>query len=102
LHLSRSGAVQGNPVRSADEPKPTQVEEDRSDARFDEKNVPGEGHIHLHIDGNKTARVYGEWFHLDPLPPGGQELSATLNTNDHRSYAVDGEVIEARAEVVEK
>jgi hypothetical protein len=62
-------------------------------------HAAGEGHVHLHIDGDKAARVYGEWFHLDALPPGEHELRATLNSNDHRMLAVDGKAIEATAEI---
>jgi hypothetical protein len=49
------------------------------------------------IDGDNAARLYGEWFHLDALPPGRRSLWATLNSNDHRMLAVDGKPIEASA-----
>ena len=56
-------------------------------------HVPGEGHAHLYVNGVKT-RVYGEWFHLDGLPPGAHEIRVTLNANDHSPYAVGGAPLE--------
>ena len=58
-------------------------------------HAPGEGHIHLYVDGEKIARVYGEWHHLPELPAGNHYLSAILTTNDHRLYAVQGQPIQA-------
>lgn len=60
----------------------------------------GEGHIHLYVDGQKIARVYSEWFHLVIAVPGEHTIRATLNTNDHADYAVDGERIEAETTIV--
>ena len=65
-------------------------------------HVAGEGHIHLHVDGVKEARVYGEWFHLPALPPGEHLISATLNTNDHREYQAGGKAAGAEASVTGK
>jgi len=56
-------------------------------------HVPGEGHAHLYVNGVKT-RVYSEWFHLDGLAPGTNEVRVTLNANDHSSYAVGGVMLE--------
>jgi hypothetical protein len=66
------------------------------------EHAMGEGHIHLHVDGRKEARVYSEWFHLPALPPGEHQISATLNTNDHREYRRDGKPIGAEANVTAK
>jgi hypothetical protein len=63
------------------------------------KHAAGEGHIHLHVDGDKAARVYSHWFHLPALPPGEHELRALLTTNDHRVYTVDGQPVAAQATV---
>jgi hypothetical protein len=58
--------------------------------------VDGEGHAHLYLDGEKIGRLYGEWFHIArDLEPGDHEVRVTLNANDHRDYAVDGELVEA-------
>jgi hypothetical protein len=51
----------------------------------------GEGHAHIYVNGEKIARVYGEWFHLSSLPPGDTEVMVTLNANDHGHLAVEGE-----------
>lgn len=58
-------------------------------------HAPGEGHIHLYVDGEKIARVYGEWHYLEELPAGNHYLSAVLTTNDHKLYAVEGQTIQA-------
>jgi hypothetical protein len=62
-------------------------------------HVPGEGHAHLYLNGDKLARLYGPWFHLDALPPGDHELTATLNTNDHAAYAINETPIRAAIRV---
>lgn len=62
-------------------------------------HVEGRGHVHLYVDGEKVARVYGPAFHLPPLDAGTHEVRATLNTNAHRTFASGGEVIEASASV---
>lgn len=54
----------------------------------------GVGHAHLYVDGRKVARVYSPWFHLTIKQPGEHTIRATLNTNDHADYAIDGKVIE--------
>jgi len=58
-----------------------------------DSHLVGEGHAHLYVDGEKVARVYSEWFHLGDLSSGEHVISASLNTNDHRSYLLDGEEI---------
>lgn len=59
-----------------------------------ENNV-GEGHAHLYVDGEKVARLYSPYFHLDENFDGDREFRVTLNANDHSEYALNGEVIEA-------
>ncbi len=51
-------------------------------------HVPGEGHAHIYVNGQKIARAYSNWFHLETLPPGRVEVEVTLNSNDHRSLTV--------------
>ncbi|NNC91251.1 MAG: hypothetical protein HKN80_02040 [Acidimicrobiia bacterium] len=53
-------------------------------------HVDGEGHGHLYVDGEKVARIYGEWYHLTGLAPGTHEVKVSLNANTHAAYAVDG------------
>ena len=48
---------------------------------------------HLYIDGNKIARIYGEWYHLDELPEDAQMISVGLYANNHQPLAVDGVAI---------
>lgn len=63
------------------------------------ETVAGEGHVHLYLDDQKIARVYGEWFHLVIPTAGEHTIRATLNTNDHSDYATDGNIIEASTSV---
>ncbi|MEM7720393.1 MAG: hypothetical protein AAF222_14435 [Pseudomonadota bacterium] len=51
-------------------------------------HVPGEGHAHIYVNGEKVARAYGNWFHLERLPAGLVEIEVTLNSNDHRALMV--------------
>ncbi len=60
-----------------------------------EKTSPGTGHVHLHVDGDKAARVYAPWFHLPELPPGEHTITATLHGNDHSMFTVDGKPVES-------
>lgn len=53
-----------------------------------------EGHAHLYIDGEKVARMYGQWYHIEKLSPGEHTVRATLNTNHHKYYAVDDELVD--------
>lgn len=53
-----------------------------------------EGHAHLHINGEKVARIYGEYYHLAAMPPGTYEISVTLNSNNHDDYVIRGNPIE--------
>ena len=58
-------------------------------------HVPGEGHAHLYVNGEKISRLYGEWLHLSALPDGAHEVRVTLNANSHEQYAVLGEPLQA-------
>lgn len=62
-------------------------------------HVPGEGHAHLMIDGEKVARVYGPWYHIPNLPVGLHRISVTLNANNHAQLTVNGKPVEAMAEI---
>jgi hypothetical protein len=57
--------------------------------------VPGQGHAHVYINGEKHARLYGEWMHIASLPKGEVAVEVTLNSNDHRPLSVDGTQISA-------
>ena len=64
-------------------------------------HVPGEGHAHVYVDGEKLSRVYSEWFFIGPMAmePGMHEVTVTINGNDHNQYAADGEPVEATVTV---
>jgi hypothetical protein len=64
------------------------------------EHSPGEGHAHLYVDGQKIARLYAKWYHIEELSSGQHEISVTLNANDHREYAVNDESISASTIVV--
>lgn len=61
----------------------------------DSAHVPNHGHAHYYVDNVKIGRVYETEFVTDPLPPGDHQIAVTLNTNDHRAYAKDGEPVTA-------
>lgn len=65
----------------------------------DSDHVPGRGHAHLYIDNVKIGRLYEDRITTDPLPPGEHVISVTLNTNDHRAYARNGQPITATVTV---
>lgn len=64
-----------------------------------QEHVPGEGHAHLYINGEKADRMYGEWLHLGTMPAGDYTIRVVLNTNSHKEYAVDGKVISDEVEL---
>lgn len=63
-------------------------------------DVIGEGHAHLYINGKKSARVYGNWFHTN-LVKGANKLRVTLNTNSHKEYYLNGKPVEHEIEINE-
>lgn len=64
--------------------------------------IEGEGRAHVFVNGEKVARVYGEWFHLGAthFKRGENEIRVTLNANDHSEWIVDGERLEDRLTVM--
>lgn len=64
------------------------------------EDVMGQGHAHLYVNGKKVARVYGNWFHLN-LAQGVNKVKVSLNTNQHKDYAVNGKVVESEIELDE-
>ncbi|MCV0424720.1 MAG: hypothetical protein K5905_04565 [Roseibium sp.] len=58
-------------------------------------HVPGEGHAHVYVNGEKVARHYSSWLHLPSLPKGNATIEVTLNTNDHRMLAVESNPLKA-------
>lgn len=62
-------------------------------------HVPGEGHAHIYVNGEKLNRVYGPYYHIPGLSPGDHEIRVTLNANSHNPLTLNGEPIEATATV---
>ena len=58
-------------------------------------HIDGVGHLHIYVNGQKLARLYGEAMHIAALPSGDVEVSVQAFTNDHRPYTVDGEPVVA-------
>ena len=57
-------------------------------------HVDGEGHGHLYLNGLKIQRMYSPSTTIGALQQ-VSIVSVTINTNDHRFYAVNGERVEA-------
>ncbi len=57
-------------------------------------DVLGEGHAHVYVNGEKIARLYGNWMHISSLPEKAR-IEVTLNSNDHKTLGVDGVPISA-------
>ena len=62
-------------------------------------HVAGEGHAHVYVNGVKLGRLYADWYHIEALPKGDVTVSVTLNANDHRVYAVNGQPVSASTTV---
>ena len=96
---------------SADQPIPTvdlivhkdavigwNLEVQVSNFQFAPENVnqeskTNEGHAHLYINGEKIARLYSSWHHLDSLESGENEVKVTLNANGHEDLFYQGNEI---------
>lgn len=63
------------------------------------EHVPGEGHAHVYVNGQKVSRLYGAWLHLPSLPDGNAVVEVTLNSNDHKQLAIDGNPVKANVTV---
>ena len=63
-------------------------------------DVTGEGHAHLYVNGDKVARIYADWFHIDHLPEGDVLVEVTLNANNHSQLSVDGVPLRVNIQVM--
>lgn len=54
-----------------------------------------EGHAHLYINGKKISRLYGEYYHLGKLKEGKNEITVTLNSNNHGALMAGGQPVGA-------
>ena len=57
--------------------------------------APGEGHLHLFIDGQLVSMMYESEYLLEDLTPGDHQIMVTLSTNDHLEYLINGEPVMA-------
>jgi len=61
--------------------------------RASTQDIPGEGHAHIYVDGEKINRVYSEWYHLGKLESGMREVSVLISSNEHKELTRNGEPI---------
>lgn len=62
--------------------------------KVDQENVPGEGHAHVYVNDKKVSRLFSsEYTFEDPLNQGDM-IRVGLNTNDHKGYTHDGQLIQ--------
>ena len=54
---------------------------------------PGQGHIHVVVDGHSVAMLAETYYHVTDLTDGHHTVMVTLSSNDHRDYYVDGRAI---------
>ncbi|MEO9516413.1 MAG: hypothetical protein ABJH45_19530 [Paracoccaceae bacterium] len=68
---------------------------DFTPAAINREAQDNEGHAHIYVNGVKVSRVYAPWFHLSAelLQAGPNEVTVTLNANDHSEWAIDGVAI---------
>lgn len=59
----------------------------------------GQGHGHLYLNGLKLQRMYSNTATIGKLPQGQHEITVTLNSNDHKAYAINGEPVSASSEI---
>lgn len=71
-----------------------------SNQDVDNPHQTGIGHAHLYLNGLKLQRMYSTTATIGALPPGEHILRVTLNTNDHRAYAIDNIPISATTTLV--
>lgn len=67
-------------------------------ANVSSKHLPGEGHAHLIINGDKVARIYSDWFHIPELKYEINELEVTLNANSHAIMSINEKPISIKLE----
>ena len=65
----------------------------------DGTHVPGTGHGHIYVGGIKLGRVFGNTYDIGILPKGTHIVRVSLNTNDHRTYAINGQPVEAKTTI---
>ncbi len=61
-----------------------------SPQKVDAEHVAGEGHVHLTVNGKKTARVYSNWYHLGIDAPELTSVEVSINANNHAVMSRNG------------
>ena len=61
--------------------------------QVNEVNQPNVGHGHLYVNGEKIARLYSNWFYLEQLDTGTNEITVSLHANGHEVWTHEGEAI---------
>lgn len=64
------------------------------------EHQPGEGHLHVVVNGLSVAMIAEENYRITGLTNGSHVVDVTLSSNDHRTYVVDGKPIGSTATVV--
>ena len=61
---------------------------------------PGQGHLHVAVDGNVVTMTAETRYPVTGLSNGHHEVAVTLSANDHRNYGLDDEVIGATTTIM--
>ena len=61
---------------------------------------PGQGHLHVAVDGNVVAMTAETRYPVTGLRNGHHEVAVTLSANDHRNYGLHGEAIGATTTIM--
>ena len=64
----------------------------------DVEHIPNQGHAHIYLNGLKLGRLYAETYELGALLPGKYKLSVVLNSNDHRPYLNNNQLVASFSE----
>lgn len=64
------------------------------------ENQPREGHLHVELDGKMVAMLSEKNHYLSDLSNGHHEIAVSLSATDHRSFSLNGELIEDTATVM--
>jgi hypothetical protein len=62
--------------------------------KINQESKFNEGHAHIYINGKKLTRLYSNWYYLEDLPKGKNEIKISLNTNNHETLVSGGKMIE--------
>lgn len=66
----------------------------------DGDHVSGTGHGHIYVGSIKLGRVFTNTYNIGALPKGEHVIRVSLNTNNHRHYASNGQPVEAMATIL--